>query len=348
MLAFRSHSKVKVMSTIAEILTLGGCQFKAYDLGRRVEKISRSSYLAFEQGAEPYSNPIQGHACFALVFAKPDQAQSPYIWLLKFPLDEQSKLQYAARDDFLRRVIEALGNDVTNSEIDSETLNNHPYAFQPSQEKLAVLNARIRKELHQPASLYYESAYEYYGHQPTEQGWQALGLQGIADLAVRLDEKEVSSGLAQQIAKLPEPAFNALAQCLEHVSLTPEVTEALAAFPSEQQTPFWLRALTGASDQRLYQLLADKLNQVLSLDELISIAARHWRVLNTPERVLMFLEALVRSNSELAVFAALVADLNALPACRSACMAALRSPERTPALTAAIGQLFNQYQPPHQ
>lgn len=332
------------MSTIAELLTLGGCQFKAYDLGRRVTKLSRSDYLAFEQGKAPYPSPIQGHACFALVFSKPEQAQQPFIWLLKFPLDEQSQLQYAARDHFLKMVIEALGNDIANAEIDTEALNNHPYAFKPSSEKLALLNARVRKELHQSASIYYESAFNYYCHQPTEQGWQSLGLQGIADLAVRLDEEAVTQGLATTISQLPEPAFNALAQCLEHVSLPPQLVEALEAVAEPKRNSFWLRAIAGAADSHLYKLIEKRLEQQPSLEELIAISARHWRVFNQPERILAFLEALVKTESGSEVFAALVGDFTALPACRNACLAALRLPQRTPELGQAIGELFSRYQ----
>lgn len=335
------------MSTIAELLTLGGCQFKAYDLGRRVTKLSRASYLAFEQGAAPYPAPIQGHACFALVFSKPDQAQSPFIWLLKFPLDEQSKLQFAARDEFLRMVIEALGNDIANAEIDTEALNNHPYAFKPSQEKLALLNARIRHELHQSASLYYESAFSYFCQTPTAEGWQALGLQGIADLAVRVEEKEIAQALSEQLNNLPEPAFNALAQCLEHVELPPAVVESLASFAVPKQNAFWLRALTGAPDERLFQLIHAQMENPLSLDSLIAISARHWRVLNTPERVQDYLEALVKVGADPQTFAALVADLNGLPQCRGACLSALRSPKRSPELGAAIGQLFSNFGATH-
>ena len=327
------------MNTIAELLSLGGCQFKVFDLGRRIEKIRSSHFITFEQGAEPYPSPIQGHACFAIVFAKPEQAQQPFLWLLKFPLDEQSKLVFASRDDFLRLVIEALGNDIANGNINTEKLNNHAYSLKPSTEKLAVLNARIRKELHQPASLYYESAYQYFCQQPTELGWQTLGLQGIADLSIRLEEPELHQGIAQQLEKIPEPAFNALAQCIEHSALPAALVRALLGMPNERKNSFWLRAISGATDAVLWQVVEEKLMAKPSQDELITIAARHWRVLTEPHRVLAYLEAVAATQPIPSLFATLVADLNALAACRSACMMALRSKERSSALAHAIGQL---------
>ncbi|NOQ77883.1 MAG: DUF3549 family protein, partial [Gammaproteobacteria bacterium] len=37
-----------------------------------------------------------------------------YVWFLKLPLDEQAKLNLAARDDFLRRLFDALGSYLDN------------------------------------------------------------------------------------------------------------------------------------------------------------------------------------------------------------------------------------------
>ncbi|MCM2679116.1 DUF3549 family protein [Echinimonas agarilytica] len=329
------------MSTIAEVLTLGGCQFKVFELGRRVFKISRDDFVAFEQGAKAYPSPIQGHACFAIVFSKPEMAQTPYLWLLKFPLDEQNKLLFGARDDFLRMVIEALGEDLANSDSNTEALNNHPYSLKPSDEKLAVLNAKIRNDLHQPASIYFESAYQYFCQQPTAEGWQTLGIQGIADVGERLCESTIKTELAARLAELPVPAFNALSQVLEHALLPAVVVESLLRFGADKRDPFWIRAISGAPQNVLIGELTQTLNSAPSIDHVITVGARWWSVLNTPERVLEYLESVVRLTNNFQVFAALVADLNGLPQCRPACLSALRLPHRSEQLSIAIGQLFH-------
>ncbi|MBD1389716.1 DUF3549 family protein [Neiella sp. HB171785] len=335
------------MSTIDQVLTLGGCHYTVYDMGRTVQRISKQQFVEFEQGALPYPYPIQGHACFAVVFSKPDQAQTPYLWLLKFAVDEVSKLIFSGRDDFIRMVVQALGEDIANADIDAEALNNHPYAFKPSTEKLAVLNARIRNKLHQPASIYYEPAYQYFCHQPTESGWQALGFQGIADLTERLDS-DCAAAIAKHLDQLPEPAFCALAQCLEHIELPAVIQQQLLSWPNNKRETFWLRALTGAQQQPAAEAIAELLDTSLSIDLLITLCGRHWRYFNQPERAVNLLESLLRCDQGNMVFAALVADLTAIPECRQATLQALRWPQRSAALSQAIGQLFQQVKPaPH-
>ncbi|GGA79033.1 hypothetical protein GCM10011369_21240 [Neiella marina] len=333
------------MSTIDQVLTLGGCHYTVYDMGRTVQRIDKQQFVEFEQGAVPYPYPIQGHACFAVVFSKPEQAQTPYLWLLKFAVDEVSKLIFSGRDDFLRMVIQALGEDIANADIDAESLNNHPYAFKPSTEKLAVLNARIRSKLHQSASIYYEPAYDYFCHHPSDDGWQALGFQGIADLTERLDSASADH-MASQLEYLPEPAFCALAQCLEHIRLPAPIQTKLMSWPVEKRDTFWLRALTGAQQQPQSEIISGVLNTSQSIDLLITVCARHWRYFNSPERVVNLLESVVQCPQGDAVFAALIADLTAIPQCRQATLEALRWPQRSVQLSQAIGQLFQQVKPP--
>ncbi|MBW8191750.1 DUF3549 family protein [Neiella marina] len=329
------------MSTIDQVLTLGNCQYSVYDMGRVIRRIDKQNFVDFEQGAAPYPYPIQGHACFAVVFSKPDQVHTPYLWLLKLPLDEVSKLVFAARDDFLRMVIEALGQDIANAEIDTEALNNHAYSLKPSMEKLAVLNARIRAKLHQPASIYYESAHNYFTQYPSETGWQAIGFQGIADLVERMD-KATAQQLSELLDQLPEPAFCALSQCLEHCQLPPSLQLALLGLPPSKRDPFWLRSLTGGQVKALTPVISELLDASPSVDMLITLCARHWQQFSNAEQVHKLLESVVACPQGHEVFTSLVADLSALPECRDAALTALRAPNRSAALAAAIGQLFQQ------
>ena len=329
------------MNTIHELLTCGGCQYSVYELGRRIQKITKHQFESFESGESPYPFPIQGHGCFAVVFSKPSDAQQPYLWLLKLPLDEVSQINFSARDDFIRMVIEALGQDIANASIDHEALNNHPYAYKPSQEKLAVLNARVRNRLHQPASIFYEQAYQYFCKEPTSDGWQAIGVQGIADLVEQLKQKEVANGLANHISQLPKPAFNALALCLEHCELPVILQQALISMDSSLHDTFWLRSLAGSQTEPMRSIVLDVVDKTSSLDDLITLSARLWPAFSSPEIILRLLEKSLALDSSRAVFNALLADLSSIPTCRSAAHQAIRLPERSPELAQALGALFS-------
>jgi hypothetical protein len=74
---------------------------------------------------------------------------------------------------------------------------------------------------------------------------------------------------------------------------------------------------------------------------LVSVSGRCWEDLKDPELGLPYLEALATNPEGQEVFNKVMADLFFLPGLRETVMDALRSPERSDTLAAAIGQFFS-------
>lgn len=150
------------IATISEFLELSQSQYRIYDVGRKIDKISKANFEKIELNQIPYPFPSQGHAFIALAFWQKNIEQQ-YLWFVKLPLDERGLLNQGARNHFIAIIVEALGADLTvnPSEQQEKLLSNNPYHFTPSQYKLASLNSIIKCELKQNASDYYKDCQAY-------------------------------------------------------------------------------------------------------------------------------------------------------------------------------------------
>ena len=329
------------ITTLSQFLTTAKTQFQVYELGRRVQHIDMLAFHQIESLVTPYPYPIQGHAQFAIVFW--NESQQHFIWFLKLPLDEQGLLSPAPRSQFIEMVLTALGQDPTQPLTDEQQdrLANNPFSFKPSQEKLAVFNALVRKQLGLSASIQYEFAVQYLsGHIATSE-WQHIGLQGLSDVCVRLGELDHEQQLLASFDNSAIEVQIALCQCLEHLHLTEGLANKLyakfVAAPPEYQA-YYLRAL--ASHTELSQQALAHLQQTerLEANELISIAGRNWTVLKQELSRSIYLEALARQPQ--AFFNQIFADIVAIPSLRNHLLGELRNPNRSVQLSQAIGGLF--------
>ncbi|MCG9696133.1 DUF3549 family protein [Shewanella sp. Isolate11] len=329
------------ITTLTQFLNAANTQFEVYELGRRVQHIAPLAFSQIEQLATPYPAPIQGHAQFAIVFW--DATEQYYIWFLKLPLDERGLLSPAPRTQFIRMVLEALGSDPTQpmSEADQDKLANHPFAFKPAAEKLALFNALVKKQLAKPASPQYEFAYQYLSGQMESDRWQDVGLQGIADICVRADELDHQQQIENAFQHSAIEVQIALCQQLEHLNIHADLAERLLE-KLYQSAPehklYFMRALASLPQysQRAIQYLAQQDN--LNDEALITIAARNWTALKDDQTRTLYLEALAKQEQHF--FNQIFADIVAIPAIRPELLMALRNPDRSPALSAAIGGLF--------
>ena len=112
------------IATLGQLLDGAGTQWRAFDIGRHITKLDKKQFLAIEQAQVPYPYPLAGHAWLAIQFWDSKASKEPYVWFLKFPLDEQSKLVSASRDHFANMVIEALGSEITGEQADGKLDNN--------------------------------------------------------------------------------------------------------------------------------------------------------------------------------------------------------------------------------
>ncbi|WP_105200569.1 DUF3549 family protein [Pseudoalteromonas sp. T1lg10] len=339
------------IATLAELLDAAGTTWRVYDIGRRVQKLDKATFADIESTKQAYPFPLAQHALLAIQFWDAKASAEPYVWFLKLPLDEQSKLVAASRDHFANMVLEAVGTQLLGDEKEQSKLDNNPYVFTPNANKRAAFNAHIKVELRQSASQYYEHTQLYFSGKLGWQQWQSIAVQGLADFAARLNQGDNEQRLCSAWEHLPAEVRQPLAAQLENAQVSTQVAEML------QQS---IQHALGKNDKAL---LIDSLRAIsfapasgiccAAIDEVLAsnwaedadicqvIAGRLWTHLQAPERLAAFMEKSAQIKSEQPVFASLFADLVAIPTLRPHVLAMLRCEQRSEALSRAIGGLFS-------
>ena len=339
------------ISSISELLSLSDSQYRIYDIGRRVDKISKEQFEKIESAQLPYPFPSQGHAQLAIAFWQ-KQSTSPYLWFVKFPLDERGLLNQGARNHFIAIIVEALGGDlsVDPTEQQEALLKKNPYHFTPPQYKLAAINSVVSVTLKQPASKFYQPAVSYLSGVNGWDAWHDVGVQGLSDVAVRIGDNNNAEMLINAFNKLPEQVLSPLCSALENIALPAALIEKitqryqLAISDNNSALALSLLRALASSTQHPYseRFLVELINsKALSEDTLIIIAGRLWSIFNHEEILFNYLEQLIKGD-DLELFAAIFKDLVAIPTTRPLLLQAIRSPNRSNALAHAIGELFKQ------
>ncbi|WP_281558592.1 DUF3549 family protein [Thalassomonas sp. RHCl1] len=341
---------MSAISTISELLTLSDSQYRIYDIGRKIDKISKEQFKKIELNQQPYPFPSQGHAFIAAAFWQKGST-APYLWFIKIPLDERGLLNQGARNHFIAIIIEALGSDLSADPTQKQEalLKNNPYHFTPAQYKLAALNSIIGVELKQPPSSYYQNCLSYLSGEQGWHQWQNLGVQGISDFVARIDDKALQQVLIKALPQLPPQVLAPLCSALENKkypvdvirSLLKRLKSAIDSGEGELEQAL-LRALATNCEHIDVTTFADEclLTPEISSEQLITLSGRCWTLLQTPARMSHYLELLIaKQDNEL--FTAIFKDLVAIPLIRPILFQCMRAPDRSPALAKAIGQLFN-------
>ncbi|SDO07881.1 DUF3549 family protein [Vreelandella arcis] len=340
--------------TLDEFFQRSGASVSLYHMGRRVTACPSNALSELENAQTPWPAPWQGQARMAIVFRLGDMPE-PAIWFLALPLDEEGRLVPAQRDAFLDRLLETLGRNVSALGQDSASkvdnlMKDNPLAFTPSAPFQAMLNARATYDLALPASQHFESVNAYLRN-PKALDWQQLGLQGVADTVVRLDD-DVADRLSTQFSALPTDVVQAFCYCLEHQALPEGLVKALrdrgehAKATGDLETLCACVRAMGATETPTVgdwysQLLRDE--TTCGPDVLAAMAGRGWLHLEDGERLPLFLSRL--ADDERTDFIAVVRDLALIPRLRLPILMALRdAPEestirsRLDALSAHTGQ----------
>jgi len=342
--------------------TTEATSFHIYEMGRSIRKISRQAFAEFENTQSPWPYPFLNQAWFALVFTEQKQEQDFTVWFLKFPLDEQAKLNQVARNDYLKQFIDSIYIDKPEN-VSQESA----YGYTPNEEKRANFNAIVKKQLGFPASSYFKPCLDYITGQTELQQWQNLGYQGIADVCARLDEKHQGKSLLQSlyeiIPQLPNEPFQAFSTCLENHVLNNKLAQQIyqrainTELDSDMSDIACLRALsqTAASqdpNNALNQLVkkvlpieetAEKTKQSYSIELMAVLSGRCWQHLKPAETMMAFLEALARVPEGQESFNVIVADLLFIPGMRDDVLQQIRNPQRTEKLSHAIGYFFQSF-----
>lgn len=337
---------MNTISTISELLTLSQCQFRIYEIGRKVEKLSKETFNKVELNHLPYPSPLQGFAHVAIVFWQ-KSSKEPYLWFIKLPLDERGLLNQGARNHFLAIITEALGSDlsVDPTEKQEELLKSNPYIFTPPQYKLAMINSFLSKELRKSPSKYHEKFISYLKNESWSQ-WHEVGVQGINDFVARLNEEGSEALLNNTLAYLPHEVLQPLCSALENINLPVNTINSILPLmenssSDENKTQYLIRSLASSTTNSLaHSTLTNLLSKDnVDLDILICLSGRCWEMLNSAEVSLIYLEQ-VAKHKDNEVFAAIFSDLVAIPSIRPHILHCLRSTDRTEALSQAIGHLF--------
>jgi hypothetical protein len=314
------------ISTLSQLLQDSQCNYRIYDLGRRIQTIDSDLFEKVEHGQHPYPFPIQRKAQIAIAYW--NDSQQPWIWFLSFNLDERGLMNLAEVGGFIKLVIEAMGSRLSNqlSDEQQEKLANNPFTFKPNEEKLAVFHSQIRAQLSLPASQYYEHAQHYFSGDLGWDNWQTVGLQGIADICARLKQQDNLRLVYTALNELPQQPLYVLLGVLEHTQVSERMAKKLYELAEdemqkEQSDLFLISALVRslASDQTEYltKLLTTILDSALLSHQevLIAIAGRCWSPLVNVDLAEIFLIRLAQTGNQ-SLFNQVFADLVMLPELR--------------------------------
>lgn len=343
--------------TLADLMENANAQWRVFDLGRKIQSISKKEFAAVEANTKPYPYPIQQKARMALLFWDQSQVnaegiQNPFIWFLQFDVDELGMLKLQQRDHFISMVIKELGGAISADKTDTaagDRMNNHPYSFTPDQNRQAAFNARVKVALKQPASMYYEHAQAYFSGQLGTDKWQELTVQGIADFASRIEEPANETGLINSLDDLSVQTLSVLGATLEHYPISTDLTQKLIAqqklaveAQDHEQVFHLLRCMasspsTGLVTEQLHYLLDN--NELAEESLFLIIAGRFWSYLNDQSLLHKFFDR-VALNPNQQLFPGIFADLVCVPETRQTMLTFLRDPNRSEACARAIGALF--------
>ncbi|QFT53846.1 DUF3549 family protein [Microbulbifer sp. THAF38] len=362
--------------TLSALIEEADFKLRWFDLGRRLQPVTKSTAEAFEAGQKAWPYPYLRQAWSGLLL-QPAEGGEPAVWFLRFPLDEQGKLQLQARDGLLRALAQELEQaPASESAVQlDQLLQQSGLLFTPSNERQAAFHAYTAKLLKQTPSTHYAAVLDYFSD-PQSSRWDNLGLQGIADLATRWEpQKEL---LLRQIPHIAAPVFINLCHCLENEAIDHQLVEVIAIRAREslnidtQDTPdFTLiaAAVRGISNSPALGLRHSLLKELLealqlqpsssdirstsvppisvkSVELLAAIGSRCPLDLEDQPLAQLWLNALAQSNNQ-STFNLLLSDLMFLPQVRASLLSTLRDPARDETLAQAFGNFLHGPKPIH-
>ncbi|MDH3326657.1 MAG: DUF3549 family protein [Gammaproteobacteria bacterium] len=345
--------------SLSHFLTDKDTQIRIFDMGRRVSKISLKDFQKFEQGSLPYPYPYQQTAWVGLLFWNIKNKEQHNIWFVRMPLDERGFINVASRDEFLDMLLSRIGEQITNKAQSenklTHALKDNPYVFKPTEENMAIFHSKAKQILGLPASGFLAETLKYLTSNDY-QNWQHLGLQGFADVAVRQSEPEVNALLCNAVSYLPEQPFCALCNALENEICSPElmgeISKLIRSYIQQEENTetvnrlvSCVRVLASSAPEKfkitaLTEILQSKFSNNPAV--LVMIAAKSWEALEDNVLLTLYLEKLALNTNGIPLFNALMNDQMFMPGKRNKILQIFRNPERSEALSTAVGSFFQQ------
>ncbi|MCH9672737.1 MAG: DUF3549 family protein [Gammaproteobacteria bacterium] len=336
--------------TLVDFFELAGWRLLAFDLGRRIRRIGRYQFRRFEHASIPYPYPLRRHALVGFILSQ-DAEQDQLVWFVKFPLDEKGLLVQASRDYFLRRLFEAFAEKVRDDRMARSILEDNPFIFQPSEERMAIFRSRASRSVNVAPSQHYAHAQKYLDGELGFEQWSFVAFQGLADVVARWSEDGNDERLCRALPRLPAEPFVALATCLEHERISATLEQVVLArmrheLDAEEATSnvvaAAIRATSLGRDVEARRRLLDEVlcHRVgVDIEVLAAIAGRSWEALRQPALCAAFLGRLAEQEQD--NFDAIVTELVFLPGMREPILHTLRdSASTTPILSQRTDAFF--------
>ena len=337
-------------STLTDLLEQSGLTFHWLNAMRGIHSISHTKFKQIERGKQPYPYPVARAAWFTLLIHDDDGGQNHSIWFLKLNLDEQGLIPPTQRDLLIAEFLDTLGlaenKKITRGEASA-------FSWQPNDEQKAAIHAKSTRLFAEPPSQWYLPVLDYIKKTSSTDGWQSLGLQGFADLASRLDQKNGESLLTEHLKKAHPVVFESFSSYLQNNKtqhkLCKVVADRLLAAPVDATpTRFYLKGIQafgqtsarGMAVDCILRLLKTRLGEDQAF--LTQIALCNWTLLENEELGAAYLDKLIDTDSSGQLFQTLVADMIFVPGFRVSLMTLFRAESRSDKLAVAVGQLFNQ------
>ncbi|GAB4289065.1 MAG: DUF3549 family protein [Methylophaga sp.] len=343
------------ITTLSDFLHRSGARYRVFDLGRRVTKLSQEQFVSFERAELPYPMPFQRSALFGVIFWHPDASDKQYVWFLRLPLDEQGLLLQSARDEFLLMLLERVGECMLAAADGKRlegALKDSPYTFTPREDKMAAFNAQATRHLGLPPSSYHADAHAYFTGQRPLESWDKLGMQGVADVALRLDDQPDIQALIKTLPSIPSEPFHVLSTFLENAKPATPIVEVLAQRleaelkKKKPDISMICACLRAASNSPAKGLVVQLVQRVLehacsrNVEVLAVLSGRCWYSLQQVSLCKLYVEQLAHNDAGYEGFSQLLADLVFVPGMREPVMQALRDPERSEQLAGFVGKMF--------
>ena len=350
---FLIEQSMEKFDSITHFLQSGSFNYRVFDMGRKVTAITNDDFHKIEDQQDVYPFPFQQKVWLALLFWKNNAEDDAVIWFLQFPIDELGFLKQESRDHFLIDLLEQAGKNIQAKQVGDATLDElgeSPFAFKPPPDRLAMFHALAGKALKREPSQYYQHVREYLQGKLGYDQWQFLGLQGIADVAARLEEKGSDSDkesnavlLQKAFSQMPEEPLLNFSYALENVIPQGGLTVSLFARLNQELelgasgnvaiVAALIRALSASQPETARkEFLSNVLSTLFAseIEVLAAISGRAWKDLASLDLLSAFVGRL--ADQDQAAFNAILADLMMIPGMREPVLAIMRSPERTDAL----------------
>ncbi|GMG87371.1 DUF3549 family protein [Biformimicrobium ophioploci] len=334
-------------TTLFELLDQAGLRQRWFDLGRRLQPVPRKVVESFEAGDAPWPHPYLQQAWLGLLLWFDEDKQTPIVWFLRLPLDEQGKLRLSERDAFLRRLLQSLADagDQDPAAGLQRALDGSEVIYTPAEDRRAVFHARAALALAQKPGPHFGATMDYLRSEG-KAGWQNLAMQGIADVSVRWQEQQEL--LEQQLELIEGPVFIALCQCLESEAIPHQLCERIIRraraerATSEPNFGLIAAAVRGVSNSAASGMRRDFLIDLLgseagaNVEVLAALASRCCTDFEDDRLAALWLSK-AAEHLDQSGFNLLLSDLMYLPEVRNRLLQVIRSPDRDEVIAAKFG-----------